>query len=60
LSFGPKWLNTGNETYPELIVISTSWSIRWEIIVMVPTLGLTVSIYIAWQELGACVDCVVR
>ena len=42
LSFGPKFLNTGNETYPEPILISTSWSIRWEMIVMVPTLGLTV------------------
>jgi hypothetical protein len=59
LSFGSKLLNTSNETYPDpepiLILIPTSWSIRWEIIVMVPTLGLSaLRIYniIAWQELG--------
>jgi hypothetical protein len=43
LSFGPKLLNTGNKTYPEPVLIPTSWSIRWGIIVMVLTLGLTVS-----------------
>ena len=38
MSFTPKFLNTGNKTYRKPILIPTSWSMIWEIIVMVPTL----------------------
>jgi hypothetical protein len=45
LSIGPELRNTGNKTYSFPILIPTSWSVRWEIIGMVPILDLAVSIY---------------